>query len=118
MEDGARIMATESVCRSCASTAGHDYRTRCDGCGEVFEPHLKHWRRDSSLSLPGASNHFDLCDGCEERVLSAIGAELLRCGRCGHFRPEHNASCLRLLGPHPEHQGASLCCDCPGWVAP
>ena len=111
-------MASESVCRSCGATAGYDHRTRCDGCGKLFDPHLKPGSRDTSLSLPGATNRFDLCAGCEERILAVVGDALLRCGRCGHFRPEHNAGCMRTLGPSPDFAGALRCCDCPGWVTP
>ncbi len=84
----------------------------------MFDPHLKPGSRDNSLALPCATNRFDLCAKCEERILAVVGDALLRCGRCGHFRPEHNAGCMRVFGENPNHAGAYLCCQCPGWVTP
>jgi len=70
-----------------------DWRTRCDACMRLLPrdriPHVM-------MSLPGRSNSFELCDECSQKMLVAADAVIeVRCQTCGHYRPEHNSSCLR-----------------------
>jgi len=108
-------MAHEAVCKSCGSTAGYTYQTRCDGCGVVFEEE-RGTASCAPLVLPDRANSSTLCPNCKKQVLSAVEELLLKCARCGHLRSEHNASCLRL-GKEIE-PGIREACDCKGWVAP